>query len=424
MNLSKKNFADIDPVEAHRPDDVNLDVQPVDLPAGTQKDGEPDPIVVVFAADDNVAMPLGVTICSLTINFLHGNSDYSLVIYVLDMGLSEENRRKIKRCCQSTEDCSNRIKLSFIPINLQQLQPERFENDLYTPAVMAKLIVPQVIPGEHTKVIYLDADLLILGDISDLWEIDLEGFPLGACRDSETYYYDGFRTRQYILRQTYNTPLTYRLARQRKYFNAGVLVFNDIKSLSDENFSEQLLMLVAEKAGKFHDQDALNIYFEDRVKYLPLEWNFADMHTIDGQHRMTSDYLDTIHGRHPSIIHYAWRPKPWHGYKMRYGYETWTYYLSLTDWHSWRPPSELFPNIEGRLVSTVHTLLYFSRYSNILPEKVVDGLLYNIVRIATRMLGIGQSSRNVYKLNATHLRHIWLENFLRPTQTRNDLINK
>ncbi|MEZ4708769.1 MAG: glycosyltransferase [Caldilineaceae bacterium] len=118
-------------------------------------------------------------------------------------------------------------------------------------------------------------------DISKLWEIDLQNHPLGACRSSATYFHGDSELIKRYASPSSSTSSKRRLIIQRKYFNAGVLVFGDIQNLPCQTFFHDLVPSLWKKTNYTADQDALNIYFEDQVSYLPLEWNFQDGGTGD-----------------------------------------------------------------------------------------------------------------------------------------------
>ena len=83
-----------------------------------------------------------------------------------------------------------------------------------SPAANFRLVVGSSLPGDVSKVIYLDADLLIQRDIFELWEQDMQDKIVLAVQDS------------YIQK----LPARYVPARARKadqpYFNSGVMVID------------------------------------------------------------------------------------------------------------------------------------------------------------------------------------------------------
>lgn len=51
------------------------------------------------------------------------------------------------------------------------------------PIVYARYLVPQLLPDEVKRVLYLDQDMIVQQDIVGLWNVDLEGYPVGATRE-------------------------------------------------------------------------------------------------------------------------------------------------------------------------------------------------------------------------------------------------
>nr|VFJ98771.1 MAG: Glycosyl transferase family 8 [Candidatus Kentron sp. LFY] len=160
-------------------------------------------IPIVTAADDDFSMPLAVMLLSSITGFsgkARNSAEYSLQIYVLDLEISKENKQKLKMVCESTEPKKD-VTVSFVPIEITRLMPHRFarDKDSYLipttshlgPAVLARLYIPELFYRQYDKIIYLDGDLLIQGDIVELWEIDIGDYQLAACREENTYYIDG-----------------------------------------------------------------------------------------------------------------------------------------------------------------------------------------------------------------------------------------
>ena len=48
-----------------------------------------------------------------------------------------------------------------------------------------RLLLPQLLPYHH-KVLYLDSDMVCLADISELYDTDVEGYLIAACKDPDT----------------------------------------------------------------------------------------------------------------------------------------------------------------------------------------------------------------------------------------------
>jgi hypothetical protein len=120
------------------------------------------------------------------------------------------------------------------------------------------------VPG----LIYLDCDLLVFRDLSELFDLELSpGKILAAVPDSETLTLsDDSRT----LASAMN------LSADGRYFNAGVTLMN-LNQLREEKFTERSLELFKRWRGhyRFWDQSAINFLLHGRIDELPEYWNRA-----------------------------------------------------------------------------------------------------------------------------------------------------
>ena len=111
-------------------------------------------------------------------------------------------------------------------------------------AAYFRFFIPEVV--EEEKVLYLDSDIVVDGNLTDLFETDLGDCPLAAVRDD--------------LQQT--------------NFNSGVMLINN-KYWREHDISTQLF----EVADQYHeyeygDQGLLNRYFIGQWKELDMDYNF------------------------------------------------------------------------------------------------------------------------------------------------------
>lgn len=168
----------------------------------------------------------------------------------------------------------------------------------FPPEAAAPLLLPDVLPPDLERVIFLDADLLVLDDISGLWTRDLSGRALAAVVDPSIPWcrsprgVKGWRDRG--------------IQRTAAYFNAGVLVV-DLESWRRRDMTGRALEYIREvgDGGDFLHQEALNAVAWD--DWLPLEarWNVP---ATAGRwfDPTTADAL-----AEPAIVHFAGRMKPW-----------------------------------------------------------------------------------------------------------------
>jgi glycosyl transferase, family 8 len=94
---------------------------------------------------------------------------------------------------------------------------------------------------ESDRVLYLDSDIIVTGELTSLFLIDLKGHSIGAVDD--VYAYEG----------------------RKSGFNSGVLLM-DVAKWKEHSIVNSLLELAAGQNQAVHlgDQSILNIYFENQ----------------------------------------------------------------------------------------------------------------------------------------------------------------
>ena len=108
----------------------------------------------------------------------------------------------------------------------------RFSN----PSVFTRLYYGQMFP-QFDKVIYLDADVIVLGDICELWDVDLHGALIGAVGDSFTISNLFFPTT--LLEPIFFSQYYEHIDVSSKGFNNGVYVM-DLRQYRENNIVEQV----------------------------------------------------------------------------------------------------------------------------------------------------------------------------------------
>lgn len=123
-----------------------------------------------------------------------------------------------------------------------------------------RIFLADILP-DVDRIIYLDADTLLTGDLTELWRTDLEENFLAACLDERAYMKKVFSVLN---------------PRRREYFNSGVLVF-DLCLFRKYKTINDFLDFLVDTADLYElgDQDALNLYFLDAVKLLDSSWNYG-----------------------------------------------------------------------------------------------------------------------------------------------------
>ena len=171
----------------------------------------------------------------------------------------------------------------------------------------------------YDKIIFLDADLVVLDDIANLLKLSDNDSMINAVRDYEgiaNCYNNNYERTKYRISEIGISDF-------EKYFISGVLVMNP--RLFNEKFSaKELLDFAISKNWKQLDQDLLNFLCKDSVNILGAEWDFVeDIYGI--YHSMPKHLFDEYLASetNPKIIHYSAKRKPWINISSKYNIPFW-----------------------------------------------------------------------------------------------------
>lgn len=164
--------------------------------------------------------------------------------------------------------------------------------------ILATKLLPQV-----DRIIYLDIDMLVTADLTNLWQTPLGNNIIGACCDLPLTEQENSWSYQFLG------------SKGNKYFNSGMLVMN-LAIMREVNFFEKITDFIQKAANAFvlGDQDALNYFLQDSVEIVDSKYN-----TILG-------YTNNITSE-PVIVHYCgydglkpWELNPYVDSKMKVKY--------------------------------------------------------------------------------------------------------
>lgn len=239
---------------------------------------------IVFAADAAFAAPLATALRSLAESNIQA---WPLDIHVINEGMNEATKQRIVNSLP--EDCA--------AITWHSIETFRFASQFSTrPGIsrmtFARLLLPRFLPTTCTRALYLDADIIVLDTLEQLWNLDLDGAIIAAVPD---YCLDSVAARN-------NPGLKTSLPIDR-YFNAG-MIFLDLEKWRSEKISERALeYLDRVPTAEYADQDALNFVCAGRWKELQPAWNFQ----FDPFHSIAV----TVREHNLKVVHFVTNVKPW-----------------------------------------------------------------------------------------------------------------
>ena len=179
-----------------------------------------------------------------------------------------------------------------------------------------RLLIPRLVK-EYDTCIYLDSDLLVNGDLQELFDIDLGDCYLAGVRDCHLSMESDFYVSKHQIKM--NLPTT------EEYLNSGVLVMN-LKKMREDNLADRFLCQ-AKKENCYEDQDVLNICCYGAKKILPLKYNVFHHYSGTGMKRLfdgpyTKDEF-RFDWERPFILHMAEQYKPWINRKYKKADQWW-----------------------------------------------------------------------------------------------------
>ncbi len=281
---------------------------------------------IVYASDDRFAEILGVSLVSL---YENSKDMDDIVVFVLDSGIKDENKRKI----ESVAGNYGRSGIRWIPAqDISKVLSMKVKTDRGSLSQYARLFVSSDLPADLDRVLYLDCDIAIVKSIKELWNLDLHGKTIAALLDA-------FST-------AYRANID--LKKNDIMFNSGVMLI-DLKRWKEQKVEDRLLKFIEKKQGHIQqgDQGALNaVLSHDTYCFEPRFNSVTIYHDFDYDEMMI--YRKPAEGFYtresireavnaPSMIHYTTSllsKRPWISGCERSYLDVWLTYKALSPWES------------------------------------------------------------------------------------------
>lgn len=212
---------------------------------------------VLYGCDDNYAPYVGISMTSLFESNRHLDR---IVVYVAGMGISPEN-------CRKYQQTARRYRREVVMLDAERAMDRirRYHCGGWNGslATWLRFFVFDQIPEQVERLLWLDSDTVVAGDLGPLCELDMQGEPVACVCDAQCHF---GRT-------------SIRLGRDRAYFNAGVILF-DLSKWRARDIVSGMMDRVRRYAACYpmNDQDLLNDYFRGHVYQLPVRYNLQGIH--------------------------------------------------------------------------------------------------------------------------------------------------
>lgn len=236
---------------------------------------------------------LSIFLCCLKSIVLNGGyAHYD--VYVVHSFFDETMMDAIRR------DFRDSITFHFIRVS-DDLFDGFPETDRYPREIYYRLAATLYLPEELDRILYLDADIVVINSLRELYETDFEG-----------NYYAGCTHVQEFLTKFNRARL--RSSKDAAYINTGVLLMN-LPVLRENLSLSDICNYVDQQKGPLllPDQDILSGLYGDKVKLLDtMRYNLSEkiLNIYNTSHRREEIDLPWIR-RNSVIIHYCGKRKPW-----------------------------------------------------------------------------------------------------------------
>jgi len=160
---------------------------------------------------------------------------------------------------------------------------------------------PELLPASVNKVIYLDTDTIVRGEIEELFNLSDHKYELGAV----------FSKFPYVLKkERWINPDYLSSLSRNNLFNAGMYV-TYLNKWRENNYTHQCMSIVeANKFNNFYNggtQPPMNIVFSHSIQEIPQEWNQTGL----GEFKRPVSKKFENHIKNSKILHWAGGMKPW-----------------------------------------------------------------------------------------------------------------
>jgi lipopolysaccharide biosynthesis glycosyltransferase len=222
------------------------------------------------------------------------NSNRTFFIHILDSGITGKFRFKLKLFLFRLG-----FKYKFYKIDYSPIKDAPVSHHV-TIASYNRLFLSTILDQNIERVLYLDSDIIVLGQIDMLFEYDLSDFFVAAAGETLSNI-----DRE---RLEFNSD--------EQYFNAGILVVN-LKKWRQENIESKLVDFINNQPRKikYWDQDVLNYCLKNKWLRLPQKYNLT--HFFFYPNDYTPSYFGLNQAQYeetqkdPVIIHFTSHQKPW-----------------------------------------------------------------------------------------------------------------
>lgn len=324
-------------------------------------------MTVVYTCDNNFVWIMGISMISLFEN----NKDMDdLSVFLLGDHVSDANKKILSSIAQNYERTCHFVDVPDLNI------PKSLTSNRWPKSAFTRMFSGELMPMDIHKILYLDCDIIVKGNISFLDSFDTKGYAVSAVKD--------------CVSKQYKKKIG--IANEDSYVNAGVLLM-DLDKMRELDIRKMMSEFVDSHEGlvSYADQDILNGMFKGKFGILPPEYDVmtqmcAYTYKQILQYRRPSFYYskEEIENaqRNPVIIHYTTcmlNIRPWCKNSKHPWASEFDKYQAMSPWANVPKKEVKFDKLEHKIIKSIFVLPDFISYRLI-------GLLHATIRPLIIML--------------------------------------
>lgn len=253
---------------------------------------------IVYTFDDGYSAIAAVSICSLLTN---NNKTEELRIYIVDCGISEENRTAIENLVSSF----GRNTVFVGALDLDHRIPMRLHTGYWSTVCYVRLFFAEMFP-DLDKIMHIDCDTIIRGSLEEAYKTDMEDYYCAACYDCVAA-----------------SKRKLGLPNYKPYLSNGFIVF-DLEKMRRDDIVERFVQYIVEKKGELPhlDQDVLSEVLGENTQILHPKYNLMSITTAYGPDSVAFFDDDPYYSKmelkeavaNPAIVHFVgnrFMNRPW-----------------------------------------------------------------------------------------------------------------
>jgi len=222
-------------------------------------------------------------------------------VFLLNHALKEKEiaafEKYLSECCHAN--------LQVIDVFSTALDTFPIVKDYFSVEMFYRILAQFLLPNNMERVLWLDADLIVLKDISSFYHQSFEENDYIVCPDANN---DTEWLNNHI--QSLDLPP------EHIYFNSGVMLMN-LELLRQEQSADEIIQSAVSIRDKlrYPDQDILNYIYAGRVKYC--DWKQYN-YQMQGKASIPENDMVSI-----IVLHYTGSQKPWNYWQLNGASKYW-----------------------------------------------------------------------------------------------------